>query len=246
MNSINSHKSTIENIEQRIEKYWDSRSADFSRVRRIELEGVNAENWRDMLVKDLPAGKALKILDVGTGAGFFAAILSKLGHKVTGVDMSARMIDEAKKNLHDLKLDAEFFKMDAQALNFADESFDAIVTRNLTWTLPDVMQGYREWKRVLKSGGVLINFDSDYGNKNFTRSDNGAHAEVTDKMLDECTAIKNSLRISTHTRPNWDVEFLKTLGFTVQCDFDISTKVHTDKNVPYDSTPLFKICATLI
>ena len=108
------------------------------------------------------------------------------------------------------------------------------------------MQGYREWKRVLKSGGVLINFDSDYGNRNFTRGDNGTHAEVTDKMLDECTAIKNSLRISTHTRPAWDVEFLKALGFTVKCDCDISEKVHTDKNVPYDSTPLFKICATLI
>ena len=184
-------------------------------------------------------------MDVGTGAGFFAAILSQLGHKVTGVDMSGKMIDEAKRNLRELNLDAEFLKMDAQNLDFADESFDAIVTRNLTWTLPDVMQGYREWKRVLKSGGVLINFDSDYGDREFTRGDNGAHADVTDGMLDECTEIKNSLRISTHTRPTWDVEFLKTLGFTVQCDFDVSAKVHTDKNVPYDSTPLFKICAKL-
>ena len=237
--------SNIENIERRIEKYWDDRSADFSRVRRIEFEGVSAANWRDMLTQDLPAGKTLKILDVGTGAGFFAAILSQLGHKVTGVDMSGKMIDEAKKNLRELKLDAEFFKMDAQNLDFADESFDAIVTRNLTWTLPDVMQGYREWKRVLKSGGVLINFDSDYGDRNFTRENSGVDVEVTDKMLDECTEIKNSLRISTHTRPTWDVEFLKTLGFNVQCDFDVSAKVHTDKNVPYDSTPLFKICAKL-
>ncbi|MBQ9487762.1 MAG: class I SAM-dependent methyltransferase [Selenomonadaceae bacterium] len=239
-------KSNIENIERRIEKYWDSRSADLSRIRRLELEGVNAANWREILTQDLPADKILKILDVGTGAGFFAAILSKLGHKVTGVDTSAGMIDEAKKNLRELKLDAEFFKMDAQALNFADESFDAVVTRNLTWTLPDAMQGYREWKRVLKSGGVLINFDSDYGGRNFTRDNSGVDDEVTDKMLDECTAIKNSLRISTHTRPMWDVEFLQKLGFTVQCDFDISAKVHADKNVPYDSTPLFKICATLI
>ena len=232
-------------IQNRIEKYWDERSEDFSRVRMIEFNGISAGIWREILTKDLPAGK-LKILDVGTGAGFFAAILASVGYKVVGVDMSTKMIDAAKKNLHDLKLDAEFFKMDAQNLNFDDETFDAIVSRNLTWTLPDAMQAYREWYRVLKIGGVLINFDSDYGDKNFTRGDNGAHASVTDKMLDECTAIKNSLRISTHTRPTWDVELLSKLGFKVNCELDVSEKVHVDGNVPYDSIPLFKICAEKI
>ncbi len=231
-------------IQNRIEKYWDERSEDFSRVRMIEFNGISAAIWREILTKALPFGDSLKILDVGTGAGFFAAILSSVGHKVIGVDMSAKMIDAAKKNLQKLHLDAEFFKMDAQNLKFDAEIFDAVVSRNLTWTLPDAMQAYREWYRVLKVGGVLINFDSDYGNKNFSRGDNGAHAEVTDKLLDECTAIKNSLRISTHTRPNWDVELLTRLGFKVECELDISAKVHVDKNVPYDSTPLFKIVAT--
>ena len=230
-------------IQKRIEKYWDERSEDFSRVRMIEFNGVSAAIWREILTNALPIGNSLKILDVGTGAGFFAAILASVGHKVIGVDMSAKMIDAAKKNLRELHLDAEFFKMDAQNLNFDAETFDAVVSRNLTWTLPDAMQAYHEWHRVLKVGGVLINFDSDYGDKSFTRSDNGAHAEVTDKMLDECTAIKNSLRISTHTRPNWDMELLTKLGFKVRCDFDISAKVHVDENVPYDSTPLFKIVA---
>ena len=231
-------------IQNRIEKYWDERSEDFSRARMIEFNGISEAIWREILTNDLHFGNSLKILDVGTGAGFFAAILSSIGHKVIGVDMSAKMIDAAKKNLQELHLDAEFFKMDAQNLKFDAETFDAVVSRNLTWTLPDAMQAYREWYRVLKIGGVLINFDSDYGDKNFTRSDNGAHAEVTDKMLDECTAIKNSLRISTHTRPHWDVELLTQLGFKVECELDISAKVHVDENVPYDSTPLFKIVAT--
>ena len=229
-------------IESRIQKYWDKRSDDFSKVRRLELAGTSSKVWEKFLTADLPAG-ALKILDVGTGAGFFAAILSRLGHKVTGVDMSPKMIDAAKKLLSELELNAKFFVMDAQKLNFDDATFDAVVTRNLTWTLPDVMAAYREWYRVLKVGGVLINFDSDYGEIKFNRVVSGIGDEVTDKMLDECTAIKNSLRISTHTRPQFDVEFLTRLGFKVDCDFDISAKVHVDKNVPYDSTPLFKICA---
>ena len=232
-------------IESRIQKYWDARSENFGKVRRLELSGTSSKVWEEFLTADLPAG-TLKILDVGTGAGFFAAILSRLGYKVTGVDMSPKMIDNAKKLLNELELDAEFFVMDAQKLNFDDATFDAVVTRNLTWTLPDVMAAYREWNRVLKVGGVLINFDSDYGEIKFNRVVSGIGDEVTDKMLDECTAIKNSLRISTHTRPQFDVEFLTRLGFKVDCDFDISAKVHVDKNIPYDSTPLFKICAKKI
>jgi ubiquinone/menaquinone biosynthesis C-methylase UbiE len=52
--------------------------------------------------------------------------------------------------------------MDAEELDFASESFDALVTRNLTWTLPHIEKAYHEWFRILKPGGVLINFDADY------------------------------------------------------------------------------------
>ena len=159
----------MEKLNQRIKNYWDERSEDFSRARRLELEGNNAAAWEKIFKNNLPAVKKLKVLDVGTGAGFFAAILSKLGHEVTGIDMSTKMLSEAEKNLRELNLHADFRKMNAQSLNFADETFDVVVTRNLTWTLPDVKAAYREWFRVLKVGGVLMNFDSDFGGKNCRR-----------------------------------------------------------------------------
>lgn len=129
-------------IENRIKNYWDERSEDFSKFRRIELEGVSSGAWEKILTADLPASNSLKILDVGTGAGFFAEILSKFEHKVTGVDLSPKMIDAAEKLLNNIKLDAKFFVADAQNLPFDNATFDAIVTRNLTWTLP--MKAYRE------------------------------------------------------------------------------------------------------
>ena len=61
-----------------------------------------------------------------------------------------------------LGLDVQFQVMDAEKTDFAEDSFDALVTRNLTWTLPHVGEAYREWFRILKPGGVLINFDADY------------------------------------------------------------------------------------
>ncbi len=41
-------------------------------------------------------------------------------------------------------------------------SFDVIVTRNVTWNLPRPDLAYKEWLRVLKPGGVLYNFDADW------------------------------------------------------------------------------------
>lgn len=230
----------MNHLNRRIERYWDERSEHLSKIRRLELDGADGLAWRTIFKKNLPAGK-LKILDVGTGAGFFAAILSKLGHKVTGIDMSTKMLNEATKNLRDLKLSAEFKKMNAQTLDFADETFDAVVTRNLTWTLPDVKAAYREWRRVLKVGGVLMNFDSDYGDKNFSAC---SKTKIADAMIAECDAIKNSLTISTRRRPMWDAGFLEGLNFSVRLVEDISAAVQNDQRCAYDSVPLFAIHAT--
>ena len=230
----------MEHLNRRIEAYWDERSAQLSKIRRLELDGVDGLAWENLFRKNLPGGR-LKILDVGTGAGIFAAILSRLGHEVTGVDMSAKMLVEAKKNLRELKLSATFRRMNAQSLDFADESFDVIVTRNLTWTLPDVKAAYREWFRVLKIGGVLINFDSDYGDQNFSAC---SRMKLAVAQVDECSAIKDSLTISRRRRPFWDAGFLEGLNFSVTLDEDISAVVQRDSRCNYDSVPLFAIWAT--
>ena len=229
-------------IERRIENYWNKRSSDFSRVRRIELNGANGKAWLSLIQNHLPPTKSLKILDVGTGAGFFAILLANCGHHVTGIDMSPKMIHESKKNMFEFGIRAEFIQMNAQELNFDDEIFDVVISRNLTWTLPDVMQAYSEWHRVLKIGGILMNFDSDYGDKNFMNEQTCAKAEVADEMLIECNDIKDSLKISTHTRPSWDINFLETLNFEVNFEEDISPLVHKDK-IDYDPVPLFAIYA---
>lgn len=232
----------MENISQRIENYWDARSTDFSRVRREELASADFAAWNEVIAAHLPAGQ-LKVLDVGTGAGFFAVLLAKLGHSVTGIDMSTKMLAEAAKNAETFNVRADFRRMNAQALNFADETFDVVISRNLTWTLPDVVQAYREWRRVLKTGGVLMNFDSNYGDKNFLNEQTCAKGEVEDEMLVECQGIKDSLRISTHTRPSWDIERLGMLGFSVDFDEDIAPRVHIS-GLPFDAIPLFAIYAT--
>ena len=53
-------------------------------------------------------------------------------------------------------------KMDAQNLDFKPESFDIIVSRNLTWNLEKPQQAYSEWLKVLKPNGTLLIFDANW------------------------------------------------------------------------------------
>lgn len=241
-------RETLENedaLARRIESYWDKRSFGFSAVRRRELEGSDAASWQKLICCHLPAQRRLRILDVGTGAGFFAVLFARMGHMVTGIDMSAGMIHEAQKNLAAFGCSAKLWKMNAQQLDFPAASFDVVISRNLTWTLPDAMQAYREWHRVLRADGMLLNFDSDYGETTFFAAGDQAcvHAGIGEAVIAECNAIKGELRISTHRRPLWDVELLSKLGFSVQCDADVAPLVHGDERLQYDDLPLFGIYA---
>ena len=184
-------------IETRIERYWNERSANFGEVRRRELESADAEAWREFITTKIPARRPLKILDVGTGAGFFAILLSRLGHEVIGIDMSREMLTQARLNAEHFAIRAEFSEMNAQKPDFDDEMFDVVISRNLTWTLPDVESAYREWRRVLKCGGVLLNFDSDYGDANFfnvtTCSGSGVNATNAARSKTHCRSAKNGV-----------------------------------------------------
>ena len=155
------------------------------------------------------------------------------------------MVQEARKNCLAAGVPARFRKMDAQALDFADESFDVILSRNLTWTLPDVMEAYREWHRVLRPQGIILNFDSDYGCKTFTKTKDAdhVHASLSQETLTACNDIKHQLRISQHRRPFWDARFLHSLGMEVSVDADIAPRVQRDSSMHYDDVAVFGIHA---
>lgn len=232
-------------LNREIESYWDVRSSAFSKVRLRELAGPSRVAWQGFLAERLPKDRPLRVLDVGTGAGFFAILLAGMGHQVTGIDMSGDMLHEAKQNAMASGVSVKFQKMDAQVLSFADDSFDVVISRNLTWTLPDVMAAYREWQRVLKPGGLLMNFDSDYGLETFSQKEDQAnvHAGIDRAMVDTCNAIKDAVRISTHRRPAWDAAYLQGLDMAVEVEADIADIVHNDPAMQYDSVPLFAILA---
>ena len=147
-----------------LEQYWSSRAEGYSMVNQEELAGEQREKWLHYLRSHFPdrSPKEISVLDVGTGPGFFAIILAEAGYRVTAVDYTAEMLKQAQKNAGILSDSITWMAMDAQHLTFEDDLFDVIVTRNLTWNLDEPDRAYREWHRVLKPGGTLLNFDANW------------------------------------------------------------------------------------
>ncbi len=94
---------------------------------------------------------------------FSRSCWQKRAHEVFGIDLTPEMIENAIQLAEEENADCCFQVMDAENPMFADETFDVVISRNLTWTLPNAEHAYGEWMRVLKTGGVLLNFDANYG-----------------------------------------------------------------------------------
>ena len=232
---------------ERIVNYWEKRSDSFLEQRRAELHSAMADRWMKEIQAQLPDdNKKLRILDVGCGAGFFTILLAKAGHQVTGIDLTPDMIKNAKQLAEEEQAECEFAVMDAENPDFPDGTFDVIISRNLTWTLPHVKHAYGEWLRVLKKGGVLLNFDANYGITDFSNvedlPENHAHNMLGNEMMRECEEIKRQLPISSYSRPAWDLETLGAMSLKeFHVDLGISSRIYLEKDEFYNPTPLFML-----
>ena len=241
-----------------IEKYWTNRAEGYSQVNQEELAGENRYHWIRELEAQIPSGRKeeLEILDIGTGPGFFSILLAEKGYHVTAVDYTEAMLEEARKNAGALAGNIQFYRMDAQSLGFLDESFDVIVTRNLTWNLENPIQAYREWKRVLKPGGVLLNYDANWYHHLFDEEKRRAYEEDRQKVsaasledhytctdIDAMEEIARRVPLRRAMRPQWDQYVLNELGFSeVAVSMDVWEHVWSEvEKINYGSTPMFRI-----
>ena len=157
----------VDAIKSNIRHYWDwrSRSYGLDRDRSIQV----ADKWKAVMEELADKGHGRRALDIGTGTGQFAFYLARQGFDVTGVDLSQKMIDWAGNKAAQSFLDIDFRTGDAEHLDFTDNSFDIVVSRNLLWTLPDPERAVREWRRVLKPGGRIILSDGFWRNDTWKR-----------------------------------------------------------------------------
>lgn len=96
------------------------------------------------------------VLEVGMGTGLTLRHYSP-GTHVIGVDMSDGMLNEARQKRHLYPgIDVEFHQMNAQSMDFADNSFECTYAPSLMTVVPDPQALLKEMIRVTKVGGKII------------------------------------------------------------------------------------------
>ena len=117
----------------------------------------------------------------------------------------------------------------AESRKHTGRKFDVIVTRNLTWNLEEPQKAYQEWCRVLKKGGILLNFDAGWYNYLFDDKQKNAfeedHRNVEDAEVFDFNAydeaykmeeIARNLILSRCARPTEDLRMIRRAGFAKQ------------------------------
>jgi SAM-dependent methyltransferase len=129
-----------------LREHWDAQAESWAAFARRPGHDCSHEqtNFPPFLELLPPPGRAT--LDIGCGEGRVGAELQRLGHKVIGVDSSARMVEFARER-------HEAIVADATALPFADGAFDLVLAYMSLMNLDDMEGGVREAARVLEPGG---------------------------------------------------------------------------------------------
>ena len=244
-------------------QYWTGRASGYSEVNQLELSTAQRQKWSDCLHTEIArqfperAPGSLRVLEVGTGPGFFAILLRELGYDVTAIDLTPAMLEEAKKNAGELADKICWMEMNAEALDFADGSFDVVLSRNLTWNLPHPDKAYSEWSRVLKPGGLLLNFDANwyaylfddeaqaaYDRDRANSAEQGVWDQNVGENFDVMEDIARRVPLSNIRRPAWDLALLQGFGLRAEADEQIWQRLWSEEEkLNFSSTPLFLVRA---
>lgn len=245
-------------LKEKNEKYWDESSEIYSDLILEELSNFKKDAWKNLIKRNVEKDNYKKVLDVGTGPGFFAIIMSQMGYEVTAVDSSEMMIKQAMNNAKVVGVNANFIQCDVDSLPFQEDSFDIIISRNVTWTLQEPEKVYKLWHKILKKEGKVIIFDANWNErlinpeiqKRYEKDIEeakklGFYIDIGDSLEAEGDSISLKLPLTYEKRPAWDKEILSKIGFKeIIIDDDINKEVHVAaERIANRTTPMFYICA---
>lgn len=140
-----------------IKQMFDSIAARYDLLNNLISLGQH-KSVKKSAIKKLPLQKNAKILDLCTGTGDIALLLSQ-ENSVTAVDFSEKMLKIAEKKAKKHK-NIKFIQADVMNLPFEDETFDAVFISFGLRNLPDLQKAILEMKRVVKKGGYVVNIDT--------------------------------------------------------------------------------------
>lgn len=129
----------------------------YNRIARIydRMERASERRFAPLRSELWRRARGPRVLEVGVGTGknmpYYPA-----GMTMTALDLSPRMLEQARARAARLGLATDLREADAQALPFPDGSFDTIVATFVFCSVPDAVLGLSELRRLLVPGGQLL------------------------------------------------------------------------------------------
>ena len=131
---------------------WDEAASTFDDEPDHGLQDPQVRRaWTSLMVETLGSAP-LRIADLGCGTGSLSLLLHELGHQVTGLDVSPRMLDKARQKAGAA---VTFVEGDAAQPDLPIASFDVILCRHVLWALPDPSAALTCWAKLLVPGGII-------------------------------------------------------------------------------------------
>ncbi len=149
---------------------------------RLEEKNNEDEVRRQLEISGLKSG--MKALDVGCGSGVVARLMARIAgpNRVTGLDMSATRLEQARALAQKAELAVDFVAGEATNFGLASASFDYSWSRFLFEYLPEPQKALREMIQVTRPGGIVAVADLDGQLETFFPLDETTQADLADAL----------------------------------------------------------------
>ena len=156
--TIKPYKDSSEGKKEKVATMFDNISENYDGLNRVISFGIDV-SWRKKVVKIISRNNPKQILDIATGTGDLALMMSQLNpDKVTGLDISVGMLEVGKQKIEKANLTDKIDMIvgDSENMPFDDNTFDAITVSFGVRNFANLDKGLTEIKRVLKPGGTFV------------------------------------------------------------------------------------------
>ncbi|HEY3018984.1 MAG TPA: methyltransferase domain-containing protein [Solirubrobacteraceae bacterium] len=152
---------TAEEIREVNTRYHDTAARSYDAKWGIDFGAEGHRQVTGKLAKALgrrSPGPFARSLEIGAGTGYFTLNLLRAGvvGEAVASDISPGMLRTLRANAERLGVAVDTRVADAEALPFADESFDLVFGHAVLHHLPDLDRAFGEFHRVLRPGGTLV------------------------------------------------------------------------------------------
>lgn len=151
-----------------------------ARVNLRRRFSTNKQRFSHWAFEQIQPGEGGKVLELGCGPGLLWWVNREripASWQIVLSDFSPGMLQAARNRLGEERFN--FQVVDAQAIPFADESFDAVIANHMLYHMPDLPRALSEIRRVLKPGGQL--YATTFGKQNLH--------EMNELLLQACPDI---------------------------------------------------------